>query len=174
VAAAEPGGVAATEDEAAGNSKGLARTGSGVLLRMDFDRSPEIATAVMRPDHVPPTSIRVVHNGAVSIVTLTGDHDVSSAPALRECVEQELAEHRACVIDLRGATLVDSTVLGVLLDVCRHSRALDLELPVVLNGNRYSAVRRLVKTTMVTLRTLDDLAEAVAIAHESLAPAVPV
>ncbi len=124
---------------------------------------------VQRIGHVPPTSIRVVHTGSVSIVTLTGDHDVCTAPALRTSLEQELGAFRPCVIDLRGATLVDSAILSVFADAARLSRELGLEMPVVLNGNRGSAVRRLVQTTMVTLRTFDDLDEAARAAQ----PAVP-
>jgi anti-anti-sigma factor len=133
----------------------------------------QIARDAARSGDVPPTSIRVVHRGSASIVTLTGDHDISSAPGLRESLDRELAERRACVIDLRGATLVDSAVLSVLNDACRHSRELGLALPVVLNGNRASSVRRLVKTTMITLRTIDDLDEAVEVAQQS-APVVAV
>jgi anti-anti-sigma factor len=136
---------------------------------MDHDTGRQIEQDLERIGHVPPTSIRVVRSGPASIVTLTGDHDVSTAPALRESIEQELSEHRACVIDLRGATLVDSAVLSVFRDACRHSRELGLVLPVVLNGHRTSAVRRLVKTTMVTLRTSDDLDEAIDVARRSTA-----
>ena len=137
---------------------------------MDHDTGLQLVHDVQRIGHVPPTSIRVVHSGSVSIVTLTGDHDLCTAPALRDSLEQEVAEARPCVIDLRGATLVDSAILSVFSDASRLSRELGLEMPVVLNGNPGSAVRRLVKTTMVTLRTFDDLEEAV----EQAQPAVPV
>jgi anti-sigma B factor antagonist len=122
--------------------------------------------------HGLPTSIRVLPNGSTTIVTMIGDHDLSSAPVLRASIERELAEGRACVIDLRGATFLDSAILSVLLDASRRSREAGLELPVVLNGNRGSAVRRLVKATMVTLRTFDDLADATAAAGTARAPAL--
>jgi len=119
-----------------------------------------------------PTSIRVLPNGGTTIVTVIGDHDLTSAPVLRASIERELAEHRACVVDLRGATFLDSTVLSVLLDASRRSREAGFELPVVLNGNRASGVRRLVKATMVTLRTFDDLDAATAAARTVRAPAL--
>ena len=137
---------------------------------MDHDTGLQLVHDVQRIGHVPPTSIRVVHSGSVSIVTLTGDHDLCTAPALRDSLEQEFADSRPCVIDLRGATLVDSAILSVFSDASRLSRELGLEMPVLQNGNPGSAVRRLVKTTMVTLRTFDDLEEAV----EQAQPAVPV
>jgi anti-sigma B factor antagonist len=136
---------------------------------MDHDTGPQLVHDVQRIGHLPPTSIRVVHVGGVSIVTLTGDHDLCTAPALRVSVDQELGAFRPCVIDLRGVTLLDSAILSVFSDAARLSRERGLEMPVVLNGNRGSGVRRLVKATMVTLRTFDDLTEAVAVAQ----PAVP-
>ncbi len=141
---------------------------------MDHDPGLQLVHDVQRIGHVPPTSIRVVHTGGVSVVTLTGDHDLCTAPALQESLDRELGEHRPCVIDLRGATLVDSAILSVFSEVARRSRELGLELPVVLNANRGSAVRSLVKTTMVTLRTFDDLSEALEIAQRSAAPALSV
>lgn len=140
---------------------------------MDHDSGLQLVNDVQRIGHVPPTSIRVVHSGSVTIVTLTGDHDLCTAPALRESLDQEVGEFRPCVIDLRGATLVDSAILSVFNDAARLSREHGLEMPVVLNGNRGSAVRGLVKATMVTLRTFDDLAEAVELAERSATPPVP-
>ena len=65
------------------------------------------------------------------------------------------------MVDLRGATFLDSAILSVLLDASRRSREAGLELPVVLNGNRSAS--RLVKATMVAL-AFDDLADATAAA----------
>ncbi len=124
-----------------------------------------------RPHDTRPTSIRVVRNGEVSIVTLVGDHDLSSAPALREALDRERSAERACVLDLRGAALVDSAILSVLHDANRQSHEQGLEFPVVLNANRTSAVRCLVKATMVTLRTFENLGDAVEAAREVAVPA---
>lgn len=140
---------------------------------MDHDTGLQLVHDVQRIGHVPPTTIRAVHRGSVTIVTLTGDHDLCTAPALRASLDWELGESRPCVIDLRGATLVDSTILSVFNEASRLSRELDLEMPVVLNGNCGSGVRRLVRATMVTLRTIDDLDEAIEVAARSATPAVP-
>jgi anti-anti-sigma factor len=140
---------------------------------MDHDTGLQLVQDVQRIGHVPPTSIRVVHTGGVTIVTLTGDHDLCTAPALRASLDRELGQSRPCVIDLRGATLLDSAILSVLNDASRLSRESGLQMPLVLNGNRGSAVRGLVRATMVTLRTFDDLDEAVELAERSATPAVP-
>ncbi len=140
---------------------------------MDHDTGLQLVHDVQRIGHVPPTSIRVVHSGSVTIVTLTGDHDLCTAPALRASLDRELGECRPCVIDLRGATLVDSAILSVFHEAFRLSRDLGLEMPVVLNGNRGSSVRRLMRATMVTLRPIDDLDEAVELAARSITPALP-
>ncbi len=114
------------------------RAGFGVLQCMDHDIGLQLVHDVQRIGHVPPTSIRVVRTGSLPIVTLTGHHDLGTAPALRDALGPELGERRPCVIDLRGASLVDSAVLSVFNDASRLSRELGLEMPVVLNGNRGS------------------------------------
>src|SRR4051812_18644813 len=61
--------------------------------------------------------------GDVVVVIVEGEHDIYTAPTLRERLDEALKRGRAVVIDLTGATFVDSSVLGALLDARR--RALD-------------------------------------------------
>jgi anti-sigma B factor antagonist len=61
--------------------------------------------------------------GDVVVVVVEGEHDIYTAPALRERLEEALAKGGGVVVDLTGATFVDSSVLGALLDARR--RALD-------------------------------------------------
>jgi anti-anti-sigma factor len=61
--------------------------------------------------------------GDVVVVVVEGEHDIYTAPALRERLDEALAKGGGVVVDLTGATFVDSSVLGALLDARR--RALD-------------------------------------------------
>jgi anti-sigma B factor antagonist len=59
----------------------------------------------------------------VVVVVVEGEHDIYTAPTLRERLDEAIARGDAVVVDLTGATFVDSSVLGALLDARR--RALD-------------------------------------------------
>jgi anti-sigma B factor antagonist len=59
----------------------------------------------------------------VVVVVVEGEHDIYTAPTLRERLDEAIARSTGVVVDLTGATFVDSSVLGALLDARR--RALD-------------------------------------------------
>ena len=61
--------------------------------------------------------------GDVVIVVVEGEHDIYTAPTLRERLGEAIGRGGGIVVDLTGATFVDSSVLGALLDARR--RALD-------------------------------------------------
>src|SRR6478735_1727714 len=63
--------------------------------------------------------------GDVVVVLVEGEHDIYTAPTLRERLDEALGRGGGIVVDLTGATFVDSSVLGALLDARR--RALDSE-----------------------------------------------
>ncbi|HKG64830.1 MAG TPA: STAS domain-containing protein [Solirubrobacteraceae bacterium] len=97
----------------------------------------------------------------VSLVELAGELDMAATAAVRSCVD-EAAGHRALVLDLSGATFVDSSMLKELL---RAGAELDrFETRLVLAGIS-PAVRRVLELTRTTdLFTLaDDRAAALAL-----------
>src|SRR3954465_7383110 len=51
----------------------------------------------------------------VVVVVVEGEHDIYPAPTLRERLEEALGRGGGVVVDLTGATFVDSSVLGALL-----------------------------------------------------------
>lgn len=63
--------------------------------------------------------------GDVVVVVVEGEHDIYTAPTLRERLDEAIGRGRGTVVDLTAATFVDSSVLGALLDARR--RALDGE-----------------------------------------------
>ena len=59
--------------------------------------------------------------GDVVVVVVEGEHDIYTAPALRERLSQAIERGGGIVVDLTGATFVDSSVLGALLDARRRA-----------------------------------------------------
>jgi anti-anti-sigma factor len=57
------------------------------------------------------------------LVTLHGEHDLSTAPALREQLDTIIRRPGAVIVDLTPTTFIDSTILGTLLDTERPSQA---------------------------------------------------
>src|SRR3954451_18078694 len=59
--------------------------------------------------------------GDIVVVVVEGEHDIYTAPTLRERLDEALERGGGVVIDLTGATFVDSSVLGALLDARRRA-----------------------------------------------------
>src|SRR3954462_14802283 len=59
--------------------------------------------------------------GDVVIVVVEGEHDIYTAPTLRERLDEALGRGGGIVVDLTAATFVDSSVLGALLDARRRA-----------------------------------------------------
>lgn len=59
-----------------------------------------------------------------NVITASGELDLAAAPAIRDAVE-ELTDrgHADIVIDMSGATFIDSTVIGMLVGRLRELRA---------------------------------------------------
>jgi len=50
------------------------------------------------------------------VLTISGEHDLSTAPNLRRRLDDLLDEGVATVLDLSPATFIDSSILSVILD----------------------------------------------------------
>ena len=59
--------------------------------------------------------------GDVVVVVVEGEHDIYTAPTLRERLDEAIGRGGGIVVDLTGATFVDSSVLGALLDARRRA-----------------------------------------------------
>jgi anti-sigma B factor antagonist len=71
--------------------------------------------------------------GPAAVVSVTGELDLASSPALREELERASATGAELVIlDLRGLTFMDSTGLSVVVKA--HQRAVE-------SGHRFAVVR---------------------------------
>src|SRR3954462_15553610 len=60
--------------------------------------------------------------GDIVVVVVEGEHDIYTAPTLRERLEEALGRGGGIVVDLTGATFVDSSVLGARVAARRRAR----------------------------------------------------
>jgi anti-sigma B factor antagonist len=59
--------------------------------------------------------------GDVVVVVVEGEHDIYTAPTLRDRLDEAIGRGGGIVVDLTAATFVDSSVLGALLDARRRA-----------------------------------------------------
>ena len=85
-------------------------------------------------------------NGVV-VVVLTGEHDVYTAPALRDKIMSVMEERVPFVVDLTPATFIDSSVLRVLLEARREAEQEELGFAVALGTGEAQGVRRVLEVT---------------------------
>jgi anti-sigma B factor antagonist len=62
-----------------------------------------------------PLTISRTASGDWSVVTVAGEVDVATSPALSQALADELVEGVRLAVDLSGVTFLDSTGLGVLV-----------------------------------------------------------
>jgi anti-sigma B factor antagonist len=86
-------------------------------------------------------------HGGVAVIRVQGEHDVATAPALRGVVLDAIDGARPVVVDLSGATFIDSSVLSVLLSGLRRSREAERGYVLVLPAADGAPVRRVFEVT---------------------------
>ena len=89
-------------------------------------------------------------SGARTVVQVTGEIDVYTAPLLREELASLIdAEHRDVVVDLTGVGFMDSTGLGVLVGALKKVRTLGGDLQLVISSEKVLKVFRITALTRV-------------------------
>jgi anti-sigma B factor antagonist len=83
----------------------------------------------------------------LTVLTISGEHDLSTAPELRRSLERLISGGDPIVIDLSPATFVDSSVLGVILDARRRAEEAGLGFAVAHEVNGNDAVARVLEIT---------------------------
>jgi anti-sigma B factor antagonist len=73
-------------------------------------------------------SCDVAHEGAKTIVSVVGEVDLLSSPALRHCLLMSCSPGTTVVVDMAGVTFMDSTGLGVLVGARSRAQAVGGEL----------------------------------------------
>ena len=106
----------------------------------------------MAPDQGIPAVVRTGelalerNDSGLSVLTISGEHDLSTAPTLRRRIDSMLDEGTATVIDLSPATFIDSSILGVILEGRRRSADAGIGFAVV-HANGTEAVDRVLEVT---------------------------
>jgi anti-sigma B factor antagonist len=85
-------------------------------------------------------------DSGLAVLTISGEHDLSTAPNLRRRLEGLLDEGTPTVIDLSSATFIDSSILGVILDGRRRASEAKIGFAVT-RSNGSDAVDRVLEVT---------------------------
>src|SRR5215216_1009852 len=103
----------------------------------------------------------------VVVVVVEGEHDIYTAPTLRERLDEALARRGGVVIDLTAATFVDSSVLGALLEARRRALEAEQGFVVCVGDAVEPGVQRILDVTglVPVLPVLRRRDEAIAVAR---------
>jgi anti-sigma B factor antagonist len=82
-----------------------------------------------------------------AVVALHGEHEAYSADKLARQVSALIAEELAVTVDLRHATFIDSTVVGVLIAAHRRATESAVAFKLLVGGETGWPVRRLLEVT---------------------------
>jgi anti-sigma B factor antagonist len=111
--------------------------------------------------------------GDVVLVVVEGEHDIYTAPTLRERLDEALGRGGGIVVDLTGATFVDSSVLGALLDSRRRALEAGQGFVVCIGHTVEPGVQRILDITglVPVLPVLQGREQAIEQARSSGSPA---
>jgi anti-sigma B factor antagonist len=82
----------------------------------------------------------------LAVLTISGEHDLSTAPNLRRRLDGLLGDGVPTVVDLSPATFIDSSILGVILDGRRRAAEAEIGFAVA-RSNGSDAVDRVLDVT---------------------------
>jgi anti-sigma B factor antagonist len=82
-----------------------------------------------------------------AVVALSGEHEAYTANKLARQLTALLTEGVGVSVDLRQATFIDSTVVGVLIAAHRRAQEADLDFNLLVGGETGWPVRRLLEVT---------------------------
>jgi anti-sigma B factor antagonist len=85
-------------------------------------------------------------DAGISVLTISGEHDLNTAPDLRRRLEELMDGGDSVVVDLSPASFVDSTILGVILDGRRQAIEAGRGFAVA-QGDGVEAVARVLEIT---------------------------
>ncbi len=110
-------------------------------------RHRDCATSIVRA-HMEANPIVIDDTaGDVVVVVVEGEHDIYTAPTLRERLDASLDRGGGVVVDLTAATFVDSSVLGALLDARRRAHEAEQGFVVCIGDQVEPGVRRILDIT---------------------------
>lgn len=90
--------------------------------------------------------IEVQRTDGLAVVSISGEHDINTAPDLRSQLTRLMDRREGIVCDMSPASFVDSSILGVILDTRRQAQDSGLVFEVAHNG-KTEAVGRVLEIT---------------------------
>jgi anti-anti-sigma factor len=97
-----------------------------------------------------PGEIAIDHaDGGVAVITFSGEHDLNTAPELRDRLAEAIDAGRSIVVDLSGAAFIDSSIIGSVLDARRQAQEKELGFAVALTQGA-QPVQRVLEVTGLT------------------------
>src|SRR5207248_1300073 len=96
---------------------------------------------------MPPQSITVSAGPVDAVVALEGEHEAYTADKLAKCLGGLIAEAVSVSVDLRRATFIDSTIMGVLIAQHRRATELGLSFNLLVGPETGWPVRRMLEVT---------------------------
>jgi anti-sigma B factor antagonist len=98
-----------------------------------------------------PGEIAIDHaDGGVAVITFSGEHDLNTAPELRERLSAAIEAGRPIVVDLSGAAFIDSSIIGAVLDARREAHERGIGFAVALSDGAQPVERVLEVTNLTT------------------------
>jgi anti-sigma B factor antagonist len=85
-------------------------------------------------------------DAGLAVLTISGEHDLSTAPNLRRRLDGLIEEGTSTIVDMSPATFIDSSILGVILDGRRRASDASIGYAVV-RSNGSDAVDRVLEVT---------------------------
>jgi anti-sigma B factor antagonist len=112
--------------------------------------------------------IELERDSGVGVVLVLGEHDLNTAPSLAERLRTLIEAGSAAVVDLSGASFIDSSILGVVLDARRRAHEAGLGFDVAAGQGTGEGVLRVLEVTGLdsSLPVLSNREEAVQRASE--------
>jgi anti-anti-sigma factor len=108
-----------------------------------------------------PGEIAIDHaDGGVAVITFSGEHDLNTAPELRERLGQAIEAGQRVVVDLSGAAFIDSSIIGAVLDARRNAQERSLGFAVALSHGAQPVERVLEVTGLTSTLPVHDTREA--------------
>ena len=78
-------------------------------------------SAILRDPLAESVAVAVEQVEGASVIALRGEHDLSTGAAIQAACDDAWAHSSSIVFDLAGATFIDSTVVGVMVNARRRA-----------------------------------------------------
>jgi anti-sigma B factor antagonist len=85
-------------------------------------------------------------DAGLTVLTISGEHDLSTAPDLKRRLNEAISDGNPIVVDLSPAAFVDSSILGAILDARRRADEASLGFAVAQSDGS-AAVGRVLEVT---------------------------